>query len=226
MPPLPSIPNVLKVVVAFDNAPTAPPAIAKGVNVLHLQYTTMGFTSTECTTVANAIMTWWSTHFGANISTSYRCTGAKVTALDGTGVEGVSTTTPILGTAASAPLPPQCSVAISWIGAPSYRGGKPRTYLMGIPTSAIVASSSQVTSTYALAIKTGAVAGIGDTSPFTIGGVQPLFGAVSYVKRSVNPVPPYHRPTPLFWQYLTATVHERLDSQRRRSGKEGVFPVA
>lgn len=225
MPPLPPIPNVLKVVLGFDNAPTAPPYLSRANNVLHLQYTTMGFTATECVTVANAALSWYNTHFIASMSTSWRIVNAQATAVDGTGVFGVSTSAPILGTAASAPLPPQCAAVLSWVGAPGYRGGKPRTYLCGLPTSAIVASSSALTSTYALQIKTGATAAIADMSPFTIGGVVPVLGTVSYVKKSLNPTPPHYRGTPLFWQYLAVNVHERLDSQRRRSGKERSFPA-
>jgi hypothetical protein len=33
------------------------------------------------------------------------------------------------------------------------------------------------------------------------------------------------RPTPVFRPFGAAHVHERMDSQRRRSGRENLFPV-
>jgi hypothetical protein len=33
------------------------------------------------------------------------------------------------------------------------------------------------------------------------------------------------RPTPLFREYINVAVHERIDSQRRRSGRESAFGV-
>jgi hypothetical protein len=222
MPPLPNVPNTLKLVFAQS---TVGGAIAKGVNIFHLQYPgPLGFTATECVGIANGAMTWWSTHFKPLQNSGWQLNNVQVNALDGTGVFGVSTTAAIVGTEGSASLPPQCAICLSWIGAPSYRGGKPRTYMMGLGTARVLAPSSQLLAAAALAYKTAAVAAIADTSFSTVGGVVGTFGAVSYVSKTINPTPPHHRTTPLFWPFLTANVHERLDSQRRRSGKESLYP--
>jgi hypothetical protein len=224
MPPLPPIANVLRLILKYDNSPTAPPNPSHAINQLYLQYSgPISFTATECVAVANGAMVWWTSHFQPLLSTSWQLNGAEAHAADGTGVFGVSTSAAVLGTTASAPLPPQCAVCLSWVGAPGYRGGKPRSYLPGIPTSAIVASSSSLNGTYALSVKTAGTAAIADMSHFTVGGATPVIGTVSYISKTLTPSPPHHRATPLFWQYLACNVHERLDSQRRRSGKERSF---
>jgi hypothetical protein len=227
MPPLPAIDSVVKCVFSQDNSPLGAGVVNTGVNILHLQYPgTVAFTAVELIATANSLMTWWGNHFSPSLAPSWQLSHVTCTAADGSGVQGVSTTAVKPGTGVGSPLPPQSSVCVSWKGAPAYRGGKPRMYLCGIPGTVVVGGTSQIQSGYATTLRTAAIAAIADMAPMTIGGAQPLLGAVSYVKKAVNPTPPHYRPTPLFWQYLSAQVHERLDSQRRRSGKEAAFAVA
>jgi hypothetical protein len=60
----------------------------------------------------------------------------------------------------------------------------------------------------------------------TVTGGTISLGTISYFNRTINPTPPYLRTVPVFFPYLGVKIHERLDSQRRRSGKESSFPVA
>lgn len=225
MPPLPSIPNVCKFQLLYNNAPGA--GIQTGANVLHAQWTApLGFTAIELVGIANGMLSWWGTHFKPSVSSAWQLAQIVATALDGSGVQGVSTGASVPGTGATTAMPPQCTAVISWTGSPSYRGGKPRTYLPGLPTTATLTNSAQLGSTFATTLANAAIAAIADMGWATIGGTTAQLGTVSYYKASVNPTPPHLRPTPLFWAFLSATVHERVDSQRRRSGKERLYGIA
>jgi hypothetical protein len=59
-------------------------------------------------------------------------------------------------------------------------------------------------------------ASVNSSSP---GGHDIILGTISY-QTGHSP-----RPTPLFRPFGDAHVHERLDSQRRRSGRESLFPA-
>jgi hypothetical protein len=222
MPPLPPINSVLKLSLQYKCSSSA---VIAAANVLHLQYPSSisAFTATDCVAVANGSFTWWLAHFAPSICASYTLNQVVVTAVDGSGVQGISTHAAAAGTLAETALPPQCSKCISWVGAPAYRGGKPRTYLPGASTLDILPGTSTLVAARCTTLKTAAVAALGDVGWTTIGGVTGQLGTVSYVKKSLVPEPPHRRPVPLFWAYLSANVHERIDSQRRRSGKESAF---
>lgn len=201
--------------------------MSTGANILHVQWTSsVAPVSADMTTISNGAMTWWSTHFKPSVTSYWRLTQVVATMVDGTGTQGASTSAAISGTASPPAFPPQSCVAISWLGAPSYRGGKPRTYLPGVPESAGTAGTSQLSSAYCTTLRTAAIAAIGDMTWATVASIPAQLGTVSYIKKTPTNSPPYHRPVPLFWQYTGARVHERLDSQRRRSGKESKFPAA
>jgi hypothetical protein len=225
MPPLPPVPSTIKLIFAFNNQGGGTTAMAKGVNLWHLQYPSGAFTATELVAVANGAMTWWGTHFKPLQNSSWQLVNVQANALDGSGVFGVSTVAPVVGSVVQPTLPPQCALCLSWVGAPSYRGGKPRTYMMGLSQTDILAPTAQLNSTVAHNWKVAGVAAIADTAFSNILSVPGIFGTVSYISKTLNPTPPHHRSTPLFWQYLSCNVHERLDSQRRRSGKESLYPA-
>lgn len=123
------------------------------------------------------------------------------------------------GTASGSALPPQCTVCLSW-HAPlvHWRGGKPRNYLPGIPASAQISSSGSALvalycsnlATQAISLQTKA-----EAIPASSGTWQ--LGFLSY---ETGHAP---RATPSFFHYNSVNVHQRLDSQRRRSGKESTF---
>jgi hypothetical protein len=139
----------------------------------------------------------------------------------GTSAFGVSTGSPMIGTAATAAFPPQVAVCLSWDIAESYRGGKPRWYLPGIPTAAVnPVGTSTMDVAYATAMEAAGSAFAGAVNAIALsGGGNPKLGTVSYYSGHAV------RPTPQFREFLNTRVHERLDSQRRRSGHESAFGV-
>lgn len=123
------------------------------------------------------------------------------------------------GLATGGTLPPQSAVVLSWQIVASYRGGKPRTYLPGIPTTAqFNPGSSQLSPTYASALQGEATAFLNAVNAVSLTGGNLTLGTISY--HSGHAV----RPSPVWRPFVSARVHERLDSQRRRSGKESTFP--
>lgn len=153
---------------------------------------------------------------GTHISADY--TLIKATARDisvpngGDGLYEPSSGAPGHG-GSSAPANVACCV--SWHEFISYRGGHPRTYLAGIPQS-IIASPQLLSPAGASGLQTDMNAFLSSVNA----GVPPgatNSGQLVVVHYSLNKVvqtPPLVRPI------LSATVNTRLDSQRRRLGKQ------
>lgn len=147
---------------------------------------------------------------------------STVTVSDNGGSTAVTTSAPALtGTATSASYPPQCAVCLSWSVNARYRGGKPRTYFPGIPQNSTGTSGgSGLTATYATNLKNAANSFLNDINGTNVDGLLLQLGTISYYQHKVP------RPSPVFVPYIGVHVHERLDSQRRRSGREATYPVA
>jgi hypothetical protein len=146
---------------------------------------------------------------------------SSVTAKDNgleSGAFSTSTHAAVTGGAAAPAVPPQSAVVISWGINASYRGGKPRTYLPGLASSYTTPSGGAgITTAAASAIEGYATAFMNAFNESLISSTNPALGTISY---QTGHVP---RPTPIFREFFSATVHERLDSQRRRSGKESAY---
>jgi hypothetical protein len=215
--PLPPLANAIKVIVNWVG-----PAARLAKNIWYL--TTSGSVTPDdpamLKTVADQIMTQL---VAANVASQFSGTHsiASVTCKDagGTSAQATSTHAPIVGSNLADPLPPQSAVVVSWKISASYRGGKPRTYLFGIPSSAVnPTGSSTLTPTFASNTQSKWEAfknALNAWSPGTGGTIT--MGTISY--HSGHAV----RPTPIFRVFTGSEVHERLDSQRRRSGPESAF---
>lgn len=112
------------------------------------------------------------------------------------------------GTVASA------ASVISWLISSYYRGGHPRTYLCALPQDAQNDVKS-LKETYITALSSAAgtfLTGVNAlvTAPFE----TVALGTVSFATGGAWRAPPVFRP------YEGAVVHSRIDTQRRRLGKE------
>jgi hypothetical protein len=192
----------------------------RAANVLHMKLNnpsemTLAFMTTYLASAGAA----FETRFKPQRSTSWSTVQYQLIALDGSALQVVQTAL-VPGTAASLPLAPGLSVAVSWASAAYWRGGKFRTYMAGIPINAIAATGdAQITATYAGNLRTAANGFLGDINALTAFPTGAGLGGVSYYSRYA------FRPTPLFLTFAGAHVHERLDSQRRRNGKETAAPA-
>jgi hypothetical protein len=215
----PPLVNTIKIVL---NWLMAGARFAKNIGYLQ---TGTGVDTTDTTflkAVANQVMT---SIAGSGLPALLHPQGVlqSVTAKDNGGTsesQATSDHAAIPGTALGNCLPPQCAVVWSWNIAASYRGGKPRWYIPAITDNAMVAAgNSQITPAYA-----GAFEVAGNAFESSINGSSPsshaiILGTISYATHNAP------RPTPIFRPFAICKVHERIDSQRRRSGKESLFPA-
>lgn len=219
---LPPIINVAKAVLNWTNVAGQ---VAK--NILHFLAPTTGYPMSDPSKLldlANKVMTTLASgvSLSANISSNWTLQSCTCHDLGGTSAFATSTTSSVPGSNPAAPFPPQVAVVLSWQVASSYRGGKPRTYLPGIPQNAIATTgSSALSTTYATALEGVAASFRGIMNGYTPTGASgpTTVGTVSYFHGHTV------RPTPVFMGYIDVSVHERLDSQRRRSGQESAFGV-
>lgn len=106
------------------------------------------------------------------------------------------------------------SAAISWTIPATWRGGKPRTYLAALPTEAF-GDSNTLDSGFVSDVESGAAAFLtawngSSVAPFGALGL----GCMSFFSGNAP------RAAGTLFQYTASTVHPRIDSMRRRLGKE------
>jgi hypothetical protein len=146
-----------------------------------------------------------------------------VTATDNSGASdniGTSPAAPLAGTGTSQALPPQVAICLSWQIPAHYRGGHPRWYIPLITANAQAhPDDSQLLASVATLFQGYGTSILNSFNATTVGGGTAQLGTISYHSGNVA------RPTPVFRPFTACNVHERLDSQRRRSGKESGFPV-
>jgi hypothetical protein len=218
---LPPIINVVKLILNWSSTAGN---IAR--NIWHIKTTAPFVTSdpTALLKMANEVQTILASGvaMSANMGIDWTINSTTAKDLGGTTAQAISTVPAVVGTSSANSLAPNCAVVISWRVATSYRGGKPRTYFPAVPTNALNSGgSSHLTPAYANAVQAvggGLITNLNGMVLTGLSGATYEFGTVSY--HTGHAV----RPTPLFYNFETAQVHERLDSQRRRLGKESSYP--
>lgn len=153
------------------------------------------------------------------VNTAWTCSSLIVQSLGGDG----NLTTQAVGSPGVGSgncLQPQVAACGSWTSTASWRGGKPRTYLPGVSASYITTvGGAALTPTASTNYKTQFTAFLAQVNATTGGGAAFNMGFPSYYSKCA------FRPTPLFFPFLGVVVHDRVDSQRRRSGKERYFAI-
>ncbi len=118
----------------------------------------------------------------------------------------------INGAVATAPLGAQAAVVLSWLSGAYWRGGKPRTYMPGVPATMIDTNHSLSDTLKADVISAAAGFRTAINAIKTPALDLLTLGVVSYASNK------QWRTTPLFLGFTGVTVHDRLASQRRRLG--------
>jgi hypothetical protein len=219
MPPRPPLANTMRIEV---NWTSDGPAVAHNIGYA-LFGTSVDLTDpTTQTDLGNNLMAAWAgSGLPAQLSEHWRMT--SVTCSDNSGgsdTSSLSTHAAVAGTDSSLALPPQCAVVASWQIAARYRGGKPRWYIPGVPASALTASyGAGFLSSWQTATETAMKAFYSAFQLGTANTHEYTWGTISYVTGDAP------RVTPLFRFFTGVQLHGRLDSQRRRSGKESTYPV-
>jgi hypothetical protein len=118
------------------------------------------------------------------------------------------------GSVSGNPMPAQVSIGITWAIAVSYRGGHPRTYLCGVPYAAMDGLTT-IQNTVASAIASDAATLHTALEAFSgTNWSATEHGVMSFVRSGD------WRDPPVFYRITGARVDARLDTQRRRLGRD------
>jgi hypothetical protein len=221
MPPLPVYVGAARV---YCRGSSTAGGLSTGTRFIMRKSDVTAITPTDMTNLANGFSGGTSANplsaLLALQSASWNWTSVTVTDLGTSGMQQMASMT-LAGTGGTS-LPPQCAVCLSW-HAPlvHWRGGKPRNYIPGIPTTALsFTSMAQLTPAYASSMAAAGVSLQTKAEALAASTGSWQLGFISYYSGGVL------RPSPSFFHYNSVNVHERLDSQRRRSGKESSYGFA
>lgn len=186
----------------------------KFANVFHVKYAGTSPSAADLATFNGSFGSALGTNLCAGMNTGAAYTEITSTDLSSTtGAKAVSAishaglVTPYAGLSANV------AVCVSWLVSNRYRGGHPRTYIVGQDSAAMVDvahwSTTKVTNA-----QSQANAFLAAVNAITLGGAAVQLG---YLQQFANKI---WLTTPTFHPFTAAVVHNRIDSQRRRLGKE------
>jgi hypothetical protein len=162
--------------------------------------------------IAQGVKTAWDTYIMAQCASHYTATECIVTHYDGAfNPQGsYSSTTPGLIVSDGEPASTAC--VLSWKIPATWRGGRPRTYVAGVPKAALL-TTRQYTSSYTASMLSAGAAfrtAVNAIVHAPVTGVE--LGTVSFVHANAWRTPP------LFFSYAAVGVQSRICTQRRRLG--------
>lgn len=205
---LPPVPNAVQVAVTgtLTGLPFA--------NIFHLAHSPGAVSSGVLDTIASGVGNTYSTHFLQLMSTVAQVEQVKAIDLSSrTGPVGLDPTHRpgvAVGTSYAANSVAFC---VSWSIVDRYRGGHPRTYIPGMLTTNIVSNHLWL-DTYRLGML-GAANGFRlDCNALTAGGLTWSLVCVRYFQNHAL------LPDPAVRTITAAVCRTRIDSMRRRTGKE------
>jgi len=182
-------------------------------NSIHVQRaSTLPWPAVDLGTVLTALKTSFETRFLPLIQSNYHETGLR--GLDLTNTTGADITLPMSGTGGKSNFSSNNAAAccVSWKTAAHYRGGHGRMYLVAGDASGILTGNT-FESVYLSAMNTAANGFLNDIKVISMTpAVTPVL-----VRRTSNGVPLI---PPLTYEITSAVVDSRVDTQRRRLGKD------
>lgn len=207
MPALPPAPNCVLVRV-------------KGIygtsifnNVLHLQYTGGAPTTADLSTLATSINSAWTTNFAPLMPIGVNVTGIDLADLTNPAAAAGSFTVTSTGSRAGTIMNAATACCVSWIINSRYRGGHPRTYFpFGVAGD--TGSTRTWSSAFQTTVNNAANAFRTALNAITISGTTYKMIALSYKHNNEM------RDQPVPYTINSNVTHGRIDTQRRRLGKE------
>lgn len=194
----------------YDSAPWA--------NVMWLFLSGSGeITVSELNDLASACSEAYADNFLPHLSTNLELQETQVVLYaSGEPIEGLAGSGGFGLISAGTVLPASTAACISWQIAPHYRGGHPRTYLSGLK-SGMIQDNTTLYNVWADSIDSAANAFHADLEAISgissgISSVQ--HGVVSFVRNGEWRTPP------VFYRIAGASVDSRIDTQRRRLGRD------
>lgn len=220
MPPLPSVPGVVKIQMKGTTGGSY-----NWANVFHVPFSGGSPTIANCEAIANEVIASWTANFAPLCPTSTKLTQVVVTDLtSSTSAEGtVDVSVP--GSSSFDKIPANAAFLISKLIEARYRGGHPRSYLFIGGDGHLQDDGHWSTSavTAFLACWTQLILDIGSHSPY---GAVSLGGEVmiSYYTTdyTVTPHVKIRRTVPIVYTVISGgySGHQEIASQRRRIGRK------
>jgi len=199
-------------------------------NTVHLRATgSLGSTSANLATLCDSVATAWGANIATLCNTQVFLTGVTATDLTTRSSPSFAATlTPTIpGTRGAPNLPTQVACVISWTVPDRYRGGHGRIYIpAGLQADIISGRLWNTAATEFLADARAAATGFYSAlTGLSLGAVGLDLVVLSYFfgshRTPGQPPPlPVMRPTPVAYIVSGARVRTRVDTQRRRLGKE------
>lgn len=208
MPALPFVPSVCKVVFKGN--------IQGAVcdNVMHVRFNTDFLSAAQAVAIANGMANAYKTSFQASLANQYTLTETDVIDLGGEFGNSGSSSTSFGGTNSPSVNPMNVAMCVGWTIGRHYRGGHPRTYFAGTSPSDQTNATTWQASTVSrwLAAAQGFITAV---AAISTGVPAPLSLVCVHYRKSGALLA-----TPLVDPIVGATVDSRIDSQRRRLGKD------
>lgn len=208
MPPLPPASACLKVVFEGTNTPTVPWNC-----IIHSKYSGTAPTTADLNAFCTSLGTVWNNNIAPLCGLGVELTKVTATDLSSQTSPSGEATMAHAGTRTGSALGGQVCLVSSWAAPLRYRGGHPRNYWPG-GTGADIADLRSWSTTSLTAFQAGFQAFLTAFNATNVGTSPQAMVLLSYKSGKV------FRPTPLPVNIAGVVVHPRLDTQRRRLGKE------
>ena len=174
------------------------------------------FTGTEdlgdLTLMAGGMYDAWSDAFMSHLSSSVTLVKAHLIYYNGTTNPEAEYVSGDVGAVGGAFLPANVSAVISWQIASTYRGGKPRSYLCGIPAAA-QENANLVSDAYVADYTADAISFASELRALSYGSLTAVDIGCQHFFRHNAAITPY------FDSFSAAQCQKRICTQRRRLGK-------
>lgn len=218
MPPLPAVPQVLKVVVQGNASEATPITWA---NVLHFEYTGTAPSGASCNQIAVQVQAAWLAHMAPECPNSTQQNLVEVFDLTSTTAGSGSSNTDQLGSRGDDEIPANAAVLITYPISRRYRGGHPRSYLLA-GGNADFADAAHWSSAFTTEVQQHWQAFLNQIVGYTIAGctLSAMVNVSYYQGKQANGKPEL-RPTPLVDVITVANcrAQQQMASQRRRIGR-------
>jgi len=214
MPPLPPISNVfrLRLLGTLNNQNWA--------SIQYARFAGPPPSASDCATIATSVSTAWQNAIAPLCQVNVHLRTVEVIDLSSETASVGSASVNIAGTRAGNGNPNNAAMVASYKINRRYRGGHPRTYWpAGVASD--TATGNLWSSTFLPIANNGASGFVGNVNAILYAANPLQHGVVSYYERDpANPGHSMRRTTPIFFVTQSVIVHSRVDTVRRRLGKE------
>lgn len=209
--PLPDAANVLRV------KQTGVANGAPWMNGYYWQYAGAPPNSNSVVSFCSAFVAAWNTHLKSAFHSTVILENTEAWDLSNRNGAYGNDTTDVAGTRTGSPLPVNVAVVASWDINYRYKGGHPRTYYVA-GVQGDIANGREWTSAARTAFETGLLSFLSAVNAIQVNSQAGHLICLRY-QQTVDGVPVYIDP-PMKLDIVDVHVGLRIDSQRRRLGKE------